>query len=99
MSMDIPFGTFNDELPEDRTKITAYVDCVNLERMLHEVEGHQVTVLTKTTDSGKEKVELGGREERLAFRVDEPPRIGGDGEFPQPLTYIAGASAPDCSAI
>ncbi len=95
MPMDIPFGTFGDELPKETMRITAIADCENQGRMLHEVRGYQVKGKAEATSSPREpgqgKQGLGGgREEELTFYSDEPPRLGGDGEYPQPLTYIAG---------
>ncbi len=95
MVMDIPFGTFGEELPKEPTKITAIVDCENQGKMLNEVRGYQVTERGGTGPSPheterKERVLLGGRQEEHTFYVDEPPRLGGDGKYPQPLTYIAG---------
>lgn len=84
MSVDIPFGTTGEDLPEGRTLIKAIVDCENIGKLLHRVQGYQ------TTEKPGAKEMLGGRQEELTFYVDEPPRLGGDGKYPQPLTYIAG---------
>lgn len=93
MSVDIPFGTTGEDLPEGRTLIKAIVDCENIGKLLHRVQGYQTTERLKAGSSPQgagAKEMLGGRQEELTFYVDEPPRLGGDGKYPQPLTYIAG---------
>lgn len=91
MSIDIPFGTFPEELPKEPIKVTAFADCENKGRQLHEVRVYQTTEVTlEKSPGGKERVLQGGREEELTFQVDEPLRLGGEGKYPQPLSYIAG---------
>lgn len=65
-------------------KVTAYVDCENKEKLHNEVRGYQVA-----TDEASGK-SLGGVAETLVFHSDEPPRLLGEGRYPQPLTLIAG---------
>ena len=65
--------------------VTVYVDCENKEKLLDEVRGYQ-----EATDESSGKSLGGGPAESLTFFADEPPRLEGDGRYPQPLTYIAG---------
>ena len=37
-----------------------------------------------------EKMLHKGTRDKFTFYSDEPPRLGGDDNFPSPLTYIAG---------
>ncbi len=37
-----------------------------------------------------EKMLHKGTREKFTFYADEPPRMGGDDNYPAPLTYIAG---------
>ena len=79
---NISVGTFGDELPDGQTKIRVSVDCENQGRMLHVVRGTQQA-------SGKSgEFRVMGREQ--VFYVDEPPALGGEDRYPQPLTYVAG---------
>jgi uncharacterized OsmC-like protein len=65
-------------------EVTVYVDCESREKLLDEVRGYQ-----RSTDEASGK-SAGGPEETLTFFADDPPRLHGDGRYPQPLTYIAG---------
>lgn len=75
-------GTFGDELPAGQTKLRVAVDCENQGRMLHVVRGAQ-----QARRGGGESRAMGGEH---VFYMDEPPALGGEDRYPQPLTYIAG---------
>ena len=51
-------------------------------------DGYEITMLaeTETMDDGQLKI---GRFRHFEVFSDEPPRIGGEDRYPQPLTYIA----------
>lgn len=66
-------------------KVTVLIDCEGKEKLLNEVRGYQVVTIGGSTEG-----QQGGPQEELAFHTDEPPRLLGEGQYPQPLTYIAG---------
>ncbi len=91
MSKDVPFGSIGDDLPKGASKVTVYVDAVNVEKQLQEVRGYQIK--TTGTPAGGQATGQGGPENAFTFHVDEPPHLGGENQYPQPLTYIAGGVA------
>jgi hypothetical protein len=91
MSKDVPFGSIGDDLPKGASKVTVYVDAVNVEKQLQEVKGYQVK--TSGASAEDKPAAQGGPENAFTFHVDEPPHLGGDNQYPQPLTYIAGGVA------
>ena len=85
----------NPDFPgRENNELIAYVvvDCKASDSLVHEVVGYQE--ITKNEDEypgqsgAQEEPELIGANQ--TFYVDEPPLLGGDGKYPQPLTYLAG---------
>lgn len=51
-------------------------------------EGYEITMLAETETAGEGQLKI-GRFRHFEVFSDEPPRIGGEDRYPQPLTYIA----------
>ena len=55
----------------------------------HPPQGYANTIVTEMeTIEGKGQLKV-GRSGAYEVFCDEPPRLGGDGEYPQPLNYFA----------
>ncbi len=78
----------------DRGELIAYVvaDCKASDTLVHEVVGYQEIMKNEDEypgqSAGQTKPEMIGANQ--TFYVDEPPILGGEGKYPQPLTYVAG---------
>lgn len=75
-------------------ELIAYVvaDCKASDTLVHEVVGYQEIMKNEDEypgqSAGQTNPELIGANQ--TFYVDEPPILGGEGRYPQPLTYVAG---------
>lgn len=78
----------------ENNELIAYVvvDCQASDSLVHEVVGYQEIIKNEDEYPGQSGAQ--GEPELIGanqtFYVDEPPILGGEGKYPQPLTYLAG---------
>ncbi len=97
MTPDPSFPASRPAPSDGLTKVLVVADCENKEKLLSKVRAYQMVDRGgKDASSGGSPPGGGGVEVKdgpdftLTFCSDEPPHLLGDGNFPQPLSYIAG---------